>query len=255
MSTQLLSFWMGPRLGPVERACLRSMVRHGHPVALFCYDPPAGIPEAVEVRDAAAILPRCDVIRHRSGSVALFSNRFRYELLRRGLGTWVDTDLYLLRPVDGERPYLFGEELPGFFAIGVLRLPPDCPVLAPLLALFDERVVPGWLPLRHRLAARWRRRRTGRTGIARMPWGSAGPTAFTALAFEHGLQAHAQPREAFYPVHWRDAAWLRDPGQPLEGKIGPATCAIHLWNEVIKGFKDAPAAPGSFLARLQQEGG
>jgi hypothetical protein len=254
LSTQLLSFWLGPKLGPIERACLRSMVRHGHPVALYCYDPPAGAPEAIELRDAADIFPRSEVIRHKTGSVALFSNRFRYELQRRGLGTWVDTDLYVLKAIDGTCPYLFGQEAPGFFNMGVLRLPPDSPVIAPLLDLFNERTVPPWLRADHRAVARWRLWRTGRTGLARMPWGSAGPAALTAMVKRFGLEALAQPAEVFSPVHWRDAAWLRDPAQQLDDRIGARTVAVHLWNEVIKTFKDQRAAPGSFLARLQAEG-
>lgn len=254
MSTQLLSFWLGPKLGPIERACLRSMVRHGHPVALYCYDPPTAVPESIELRDAADIFPRGEVIRHKSGSVALFSNRFRYELQRRGLGTWVDTDLYVRGTIDGDRPYLFGEETPKFFNMGVLRLPSDSPMIAPLLDLFRERTVPPWLSAHHRAAAHWRLWRTGRTGLARMPWGSAGPTALTAMVKRFGLEALAQPAEIFSPVHWRDAAWLRDPAQRLEDRIGPRTVAVHLWNEVIKGFKEEPAAPGSFLAQLHVEG-
>jgi hypothetical protein len=254
VNVQLLSFWMGPPLGAVERACLRSMVGQGHPVAIYCYEPPGRVPDGVDLRDAAEIFPRSEVIHHRSGSVALFSNRFRYELQRRALGTWVDTDLYVLKPIDGTRPYLFGEEKPGFFNIGVLRLPPDSPMVAPLLDIFREKAVPPWLEARHRLAAYWRLWRTGRTGLSRMPWGSAGPAALTAIARMTGMSGHAQPAEVFSPVHWRDAAWLRDPAQRLEDRIGPRTVAIHLWNQIIKDFKDEPAAPGSFLARLQEEG-
>ena len=42
----------------------------------------------MELRDAAEILPESRIIRHKTGSVALFANWFRYELQRRGLGTW-----------------------------------------------------------------------------------------------------------------------------------------------------------------------
>lgn len=35
----------------------------------------------------------------------------------------------------------------------------------------------------------------------------------------------------------------------------PNSLALHLWNELIRGFKDKPAPAGSFLARLHAEGG
>jgi hypothetical protein len=40
----------------------------------------------------------------------------------------------------------------------------------------------------------------------------------------------------------------------LEEIITERTVGIHLWNECIKGYKDAAAPKGSFLDRLQREG-
>ncbi|QAY75498.1 hypothetical protein [Sphingosinicella sp. BN140058] len=254
MTAHCVSLWIGPALGAVERACLRSMLRLGHEVTLYCYDAVAGVPRGVALRDASEIVLPERIIRHRSGSVALFANLFRYELQRRALGTWVDLDLYLLKPLDGTHPYLFGAEEPGRYSNGVLRLPPDCPMLATLLTLFDERVVPPWLPWRARMAARWRLLRRKRVGLSDMPWGSAGPAALTYLVNAHGLAHHALAPEILYPVHWREARWILDPSRTLERMTGPDTRSVHLYNELIKGFKEAPAPPGSFLARLQREG-
>src|SRR5689334_5913692 len=97
-----VTLWIGESLGPVERACLCSVIRQGHRLVLYCYRRPAGVPEEVELKDAATILPESSVFYHRKGSVALFADWFRYELQRRGSGTWVDTDVYLLRPLDKE---------------------------------------------------------------------------------------------------------------------------------------------------------
>jgi hypothetical protein len=238
----------------VERACLKSVLRQGHRLALYCYAQPAGVPAGVELRDAAEILPENRIIRHKSGSVALFANWFRYELQRRRLGTWLDTDAYLLKPLESERPYLYGEFEPGRINNGLIRIPADSPLLPPLIALFEERTVPDWLPPRARVAAWWRLKTTGRSGLSQMPWGSAGPQALTALAHRHGLAHLAEPPEVLYPARWEDAAWIRDPGVALEDVITPRTVSIHVWNERIKQFKHEPAAPGSFLARLQAEG-
>ena len=120
---QCVTLWIGERLGAVERACMRSVLRQDHRVALYCYRPPMGIPDGVEVRDASDVLPEAKVFRTHRGSVAAFSDWFRYELQRAGAGTWVDTDMYLLRPIDETRPYLFGEEASGVLNNAVLRLP------------------------------------------------------------------------------------------------------------------------------------
>jgi hypothetical protein len=246
--------WIGDSLGPVERACLRSVIRQGHPLALYCYDPPAGVPDGLELRDAEAIIPRDRIIRHKSGSPALFANWFRYELQSRGAGIWVDCDAYLLGPLDADADYLMGEEEPGKIANGVLRLPPDSPLLPPLLSVFEENEVPWWLPWRARVAAHARLRWTGRTNLAAMPWGSAGPVALTALARKHGLYDRALPSDVLYPVHWTQAEWILDPARRLEERVSPRTVSIHLFHERIKRFKNDPAPAGSFLARLHAEG-
>ena len=249
-----VTLWIGPSLGAVERACLKSVLRQGHALALYCYAPPAGVPDGVELRNAADILPESRIIRHKTGSVALFANWFRYELQRRGLGTWLDTDAYLLKPLESEKPYLLGEYEPGKINNGLIRIPAESPLLPPLIALFEETSVPPWLPLRAKAAAWWRLRTTGRSGLSQMPWGVAGPQALTAVAIRHGLRHLAEPPEVLYPAAWQNADWVRDPAIRLEDVITDRTVSIHLWNERIKHFKNQPAPRGSFLARLQAEG-
>lgn len=251
---RLVTLWIGPRLGRVERACLRSALRQGHAVTLYCYDMPEGVPEGVAIADATDILPENRVIHHRGGSPSLFSNLFRYELQRRAIGTWIDADLYLVGPIDGERPTLFGWQDEATINGAVLRLPPDSPLLPPLIALFDEREAPFWLSAEARAAAERRLCETGRTGLAMMPWGVAGPLALTALARRFGLADAALPAPVFYPARYRDARWIGDPTVRLDQVVRPDTVAVHLWNELIRPFKDGPAMPGSFLARLHREG-
>lgn len=246
--------WVGERLGSLERACMRSVMRRGHRLTLWSYNPPANVPEGVMVADADEILPESSVIRHyKSGSVALFSDWFRYELQRHGKGVWLDSDVYLLRPIP-DAEYLLTEFEPRLINGAVLKIPHDSPMLDDLLALFERDIIPWWLPLRARTAAHWRRITRGKADIARMPWGMAGPWALTAYARKHGVDCLAAAPELYSPVLWQEAAWISDPTQQLEARKGESTIAVHLWNERIKGFKDAPAPRGSFLARLQEEG-
>lgn len=250
----LVALWIGPRLSFLEQACLRSAVSHGHQVALYCYAPPEGVPDGIELRDAAAILPEDEIIRHRGGSPALFANRFRYELLRRGLGIWIDCDLYFVAPLPALGDHVMGDQGGGVINTAVLKLPPDSPVLAALRALFTAQKVPPWLPLRARWKARLRRLLTGRVDLTRLPWGSAGPNALTWLAFAHGVADRALPPAIFYPMPWTEADWLFDPSRPLESVIAPETVAVHLWNERLRDRDFAAAPAGSFAARLFREG-
>jgi hypothetical protein len=231
-----------------------SVLAQGHRLALYCYREPAGVPSGVELRDARSILPETSIFRHQTGSIAFFSDWFRYELLKRALGTWIDTDVYLLRPLDMHSPYLFGEESRGMINNAVLRLPPDSPMLPGLLDPFERRRVPPATPRRKRLRQRLTAFIRRGADPARFAWGSTGPLAVNMLARRFGLAGHALPPETFYPVLWNDAAWVRDPERRLEDVVTDRTVGVHLWNQCIAEFKDQPAPAGSFLARLQHEG-
>jgi hypothetical protein len=248
-----VTLWVGDSLGAVERACLKSIMRQGHRLALYCYGEPIGIPDGVELQDASQVLPASAVIRHRRGSVAPFSDLFRYELLKRGAGTWIDTDMYLLRPLDEKAEHLFGEEKPGVINNAVLRLPQDSPILDELLGPFTG-TMPAWLSRRHRLASHVRKWWRRGIDVGAMPWGTTGPAALTAATTKFGLSSLALPPTVFYPVPWEDAGWILDPSRDLERVVTASTVGIHLWNECIRPIKDRVAPEGSFLERLRIEG-
>jgi hypothetical protein len=254
LAAHCVTFWHGSPLGPVERACLRSVLRQGHSLTLYAYRAPIGVPPGVELADAATILPESALFYHRNGSPAVFADWFRYELQRRAQGTWVDADVYLLAPLDGERLYLFGEQGGGVINNAVLRLPPDSELTAALLRVFEQPHAPSWLTAREKLASFARGKFRQPSNPARLPWGATGPRALTALVTELDLVRWALPPAALYPVAWPAAGWIADPRQRLEDVVSDATIAVHLWNELIKPLKARPPPPGSFLERLFREG-
>lgn len=254
MIADCVTLWIGDSLGPVERACLRSVARH-HPVALYCYNEPAGVPREVELRDASAVLPYEKISGQWCDRADLYSDWFRYELLRRGLGTWVDADVYLLSPLDMQRPYLFGWEEPGVLNNAVFRLPPDSPLLPKFLEPFHKRTTPKYLPRSQYIRMRIREFLIGKPDLRGIPWGTTSPWALTGLAREFGVEYFAEPVDRFYPVPWERADWILDPELRLEDMITSASVAVHLWNRCIEHYKNKPAPPGSFLARLHEEGG
>lgn len=247
--------WVEGRLGPLERACIRSVIAQGHRLVLWHYAPLEGVPEGVELHDGDAIIPRERLFRHvPTGSYSLFSNLFRYRLLQLGQGLWFDTDMYLLRPVQGGDGHVYGFGHVGVVGTGVFGLPADSPVLSELIDFFDARQIPPWLPLRWRLRYALQRALRGTYRIETMPWGNLGPNALTALLRKHGLFDRVLPQAVFSPWSWEEADWVMRPSQRLEDRIGPETLAVHLFNQMIRNRKDAPAPPDSFLARLQREG-
>jgi Alpha 1,4-glycosyltransferase conserved region len=247
--------WVEGRLGPVERACMRSVLRAGHRLVLWHYFPLDGVPEGVELRDGAEVVPQARLFRHQAtGSWSAFSNLFRYELLRQGLGLWLDCDCYLVRPIVWDGGLLAGFDSNGQVACGVLGLPADSPLLAPLISCFDAREMPTWLPLRYRLRFTIQRLLRGRFRIEQMPWGNLGPRAVTAMVEKYGLMDQVLPPEVFYPWSWQEAELVFESEDQVTARIGPATVALHLYNQMIRERKNAPAPLGSFLARVQREG-
>jgi hypothetical protein len=250
----IITLWIGERLGPVERACMLSMLRHGHHVVLYCYSPVAGVPDGVEPRDASDLLPRSAIPASWARRSDLYSDWFRYLVQQRGLGTWLDLDIYLLAPIPSEGEYLFGEYDPGKINGAVLRLPADAPILKPLLDQFASGAIVRSLHWRAQAQTLLRKLWDGADHLATTPWGATGPFALTWLVPRFGLSEHALPVDVFYPVRWQDASWVVDPKARLEDRISERTIAIHLWNECIGKYKRSEAPEGSFLKRVQDEG-
>jgi hypothetical protein len=107
------SLWIGTTLSNLELLTLRSFVAHGHLFHLWVYETlETEMPDGVIVEDANQILDQKHIFRYREGdigkgSVAGFSDIFRYKLLYDQGGWWVDMDVTCLRPFSFDAPYVF----------------------------------------------------------------------------------------------------------------------------------------------------
>jgi len=249
------AFWIGRRLGALGRACLRSFLRHGHPVHLHVYEEPEDVPAGVVLHDGARIMPRSLAVPHRkTGSYALASDRFRYELMAAEAGIYVDCDCYCLGPLRSH-DYMFGWESNEFIGAGVLKMPPDSDLLQALLHIFrTDGFIPPWLNESRQRRMRWRRLLGRPVELGDMPWGTAGPLAVSHYAKETGVADRAQPPDLYYPLSYYHARLLVDPHLTLDELITPRSEIIHLWNEYWRqaGIGNLPV--GSPLALILAEG-
>lgn len=231
------ALWIGPRLGPIHAACLRSFVREGHRTILHCYAAPEDTPGHVELSDASRLLPESRVVHYRkSGSYSLFSNFLRYEILREGLGLYVDCDVYCLEPIP-DSDYIVGWQTNESINGAVLKLPPECPALKDLCKLKDARhFIPPWQSAKRK--REWRVRRALGLGrpVDELPWGTTGPDAVTWYLRQHGLDKFAQPSDVFYPVAHYHTGRLFDPGLTIQDLVTKRTKAIHLYHETFRGY-------------------
>jgi hypothetical protein len=223
-------------LSPLERACVTSFLARGHQFDLYAYDEIAHVPTGCRVLDAGDVLPRERVFTHREGagqgSVAAFSDLFRYELLCRHGGWWVDLDVFCLTDSLPDAGFVAGRQGPTVINTAVLRAPAGHAVIAAARSACE-------------------------TKSSEVDWGELGPDLLTRLMSQHGLEAAAFPPEVFYPVDWQHYWAVLDPrrsGDVLR-RMRSAAC-IHLWNEMLRriGFDKAILPPsGSVLRSLYED--
>jgi hypothetical protein len=209
-------FWHGSTLGPYQLLCLRSFVDRGHRVEVFTYDPDLGVPQWAVRRNAAEIWSTKHVLRYQSsfgrGSFSLHSNLFRYALLHRLGGWWVDLDVVLLAAELPEAEFFFAHSGEGdIFGSSILKFPQGYPLLAEAV---ECSVACG----------------------EDATWGTTGPNLVTGLVRKHGLTQWCKPMKAAYPLRWFEVLDLFDPS-----RLGAVrdTCSgssfVHLFNELWRG--------------------
>ena len=234
-AAEFVTFWHGP-LNPMVEACLASFPAQGARLAVYGYERPAHRPAGVEWLDARQICPDISLLGRflvdGKPSIAAFSDYFRYRLLARGAGCWVDTDILCLgAPGFGDASVVWGRqpEAHGKALINnaVLKLPPDHPVLLEMRARAEAAIDQD------------------------LSWGAIGPFLLTEVAEAHGVYATSRPPRDFYPIDPDD---FGDPLLPGRRALVEAAVAgarfLHLWSELLRrcGY-DAQVCPpaGSYL--------
>ena len=118
--TVINSLWIGETLSNLELLTLNSFVKRDHEFYLWAYsDLNSQIPKGVILKDANSIIPKDQIFTYKTtskcglgkGSVAGFSDIFRYKLLYEIGGWWVDMDITCLKHFDSTQPYLFPKEI------------------------------------------------------------------------------------------------------------------------------------------------
>lgn len=227
-------FWHGAPLSRIERLAVSSFLQNGHRVDLYVYDEPTGIPAGASVKDAAQILPRSTLFRHkRTQSLAAFADWFRYRLLYERGGIWVDADMVCLRPFDYEEEEIYAWQDDKYINNAVLGLPAGHALADWLAACCENPNQP--LPYDD-FTVRFRklRRRVLRGDLrGDVRWGENGPKGLTSAARHLGYADKALPSWHFYPVsplHFRQL-FASAEGRPLELN---GSRAVHLWNHLLE---------------------
>jgi len=229
MSRSVATLWIGPKLSPLEQLSALSLLETGHELTLYTYEDVQLVPQGVRIADARTLLPG-PIVRHKkTGSPALHSDLFRFELMRQTDSTWVDLDVLALKPLPTERTHVFAWENAGSINGAVLKLPKESPALKTLLSYGDNyRGYPPFLPrskkFKYQIKTLWR----GMT-LPELPWGSIGPIGLTHYLKASGEVAYALPKQSFYPIDHQDTIQLLTDPTLSRDSFDESVYAIHFW--------------------------
>lgn len=258
----LNALWIGPALAPLHQLCLLSAVAAGHPVRLFHYGELDNVPAAIDRADAREIFPQSAIIRHRrTGSPSIFADRFRYEIMRRGLGAWTDTDVLFLKPLTAEADMICGWESNSLVGNSVLYFAPGNDVLEELhRRATDDHPVPPWYFPTHRAWLALRKRWGRPVPVTALPWGVLGPSLLTNILRRQGKLDQAWPVHRLYPIPYKEKFGPFQSRYEFDRRIREDTIAVHLWAQGLHGGIAAPrsgplplAEPDSLVERRARD--
>ena len=229
------SLWIGSDLSPMEIMCINSYIANGHEFHLYTYKELLNIPNRAVVKDANSIIPEKEIYIDSFGGYAHFADRFRFSLLYKLGGWWVDMDTVCLKPFDFESDYVFSSELSDYHNkrcsvnIGYIKAKPGAKFLKDCLYFISIR------------------------GQEYVKWGETGVNVFSRMIFRNNFEQYIKYPEYFCPVSYFHFDRLI--GETIYS-LSEKSYAIHWWNELWrrkKFDKNAKFPENSLFERLKKK--
>ena len=218
------ALWIGNPLTKVEHLCLKSFVENGHTVHLYTYDKIGNIPDGVIIKDGNEILDKSEIYTYKNGSVSAFSNLFRFTVLYKKGGYWIDTDLLCVKPINYKEEFVFSSETNSNYNVNnitssFIKLPKGSKEALEAINILKERkkdVLSG-----------------------KIHWGE-GPRTVKHIVKKFNLEKYILPWQStcscFYD-HWPsifDTRYNFPQAICKVEDIPPEMSCIHLWNELLR---------------------
>jgi len=210
------TFWHGAKIPTHVALCMKSFILHGHKFHVFTYDENIALPKGVIVKDANDIINEREIFFYKNPdgtnrSVAAFANLFRYELLLKMGGWWVDTDVVCLSDQTPPGEVFLGWQDDVSVCNAIMKLPKR--------SLLSKELV----------------RRTRVRGSENLQWGETGPQLLTDVVKKYGFSHLTYPPNFAYPVHWAEFKALVVESE--YGKLKDCLAGrpfLHIWNEMFR---------------------
>ena len=202
--------WVGGDLPLWGQISVMSFVKQNQKVELFTYGNIGGIPDGVIVRKGEDILPREEIfvnVKDGAGSYSGFADRFRYAMLYKEGGCYVDTDVIMLK-VAYLPEFAFAKEDETYINNAVLKIPAGHNVAQDMLNVCRE------------------------LGLDFM-WGDTGPKLLTKKLTDYNLLDKILPKEFAYAIGPGGARRFIIPNQNIDHEL-QNSCFVHWWHEVFR---------------------
>ncbi len=236
INKKIQSLWIGDSLSVMEKLCISSFIKNGHDFHLYTYGVIDGVPDGTIIQDANNILSQDLIFTYHRNSYAGFADWFRWALLKKKGGIWVDTDMICLKYIDLDDEILFGKESSTAVCPAILKFPSGHPLVNFLenqcrnpntFTPYDSK----------KKKLNKIKRSMFKPGRHNIGWGeTGGPKGFTKALEYFDLLNKAKPFTHFFPVHcnnW-DAVFDGTLGDDIE--LFSSTYTIHMWNEMTRKY-------------------
>lgn len=219
----------------LEQMCIASYLVRGHRFQLYTYGPVANLPHNCERMDADDILPEASIKGFQN--LANFSDYFRYAMLFKKGGYWVDLDNFCLRPYDFVEPYVFSSQLTADRGMdegnaGVIKVP-----------IYSELMLNCMTEI-------------NRMDVMKSDWAAIGPILLRNMYQKMGLQKYMKNRNVFCPLNYFEAPQNIIGNGTRNYQFPEETYSVHLWNEEMRraGVDKNAVYPNSLFERLKAIG-
>ena len=246
-------FWAYGPFSQLEQLCAKSFIQQGYDLTIWTYGKLENAPHRAILRDARDLIPEDRVFTYKNGSYSAFANLFRYVLLNKFGGLYVDTDVVALKGPSAlpDESFLVEERQPfrGAKAIRQLRQVLNRPHKTRINPCVIHQTRPNKgniMDMAEAFASRY--------PTELLEWGVTGPALINTLHQQYPqLSFRAMPPSFANPVNWWDCP---APLLKTGGCLDDDAVFLHCYNEIWRRAgvdKNAPFPSGSIMDTLARQ--
>ena len=208
------SMWIGNVLSDMENLCISSFLSYGYRFNLYVYEEVKNLPVGVVILDGNEILHKSKIFYYKNepgkGSFSAFSNLFRYALLQKHGGIWVDMDVVCVGRFDEFSSIALASQLNS----NGTQTPTTCFIKCPkncdfINYCFNQSLQKNFEELR---------------------WGEIGPNLIKEAVYKYSLFDSVLGYKVVCPINFFECQFFFESNNNF--KFTHETKMIHLWNEM-----------------------